>query len=267
MLLVKGQEFSGYREMVGEQNEGGLRFLRFGVLKLEPGATHQGQFADVETVLLLLSGQCDITSGGETYQGLSRTDVFAERATAVYVPVRAAFTVTNTGNTPLEVAVCQAPATEEHRPFLVTPDDVKPRLVGKDNYSRYVHDVVVKEAEGKVQRIIVGETFNLPGNWSSYPPHKHDDYQPGVEACMEEVYYYRLKPQQGFGLQAIYTADRSLDEVYRVEHGDVFLIPRGYHPVCAAAGYELYYLWVMAGDIDRVMIPHDDPAHAWVHNA
>ncbi|MCL6627669.1 5-deoxy-glucuronate isomerase [Alicyclobacillus shizuokensis] len=267
MLLVKSQEFTGYRELVGSTNPGGLRLLRFGVLRLGPGERHQGQFADVETVLLLLSGQCEVEVGGATYRSLQRSDVFAERATAVYVPVRASFTVSNTGPGPLEVAVCQAPASEEHTPFVVRPEEVKPRLVGRDNYSRYVHDVVVKEAEGKVQRIIVGETFNLPGNWSSYPPHKHDDYQPGVEACMEEVYYYRLKPRQGFGLQAIYTKDRSLDEVHRVEHGDVFLIPRGYHPVCAAAGYELYYLWVMAGDIDRVMIPHDDPDHAWVHNA
>jgi 5-deoxy-glucuronate isomerase len=265
MLLVKGQEHTGYRELVGKENAGNLKFLRFGVLRLNPGERYSGRAEDVETVLMLLAGRCDVQVEDREFLGLKRQDVFVEKATAVYVPVAADFTVTNTGDGLLEVAVCQAPADKRFTPFMVTPDQVQPRLVGKDNYSRYVHDVVVKEAEGKVQRIIVGETFNLPGNWSSYPPHKHDDYQPGVEACMEEVYYYRLKPRQGFGLQAIYTADRSLDEVYRVEHGDVFLIPYGYHPVCAAAGYELYYLWLMAGDIDRVMIPHDDPTHAWVH--
>ncbi|MCL6516933.1 5-deoxy-glucuronate isomerase [Alicyclobacillus sp.] len=264
MLLIRASQTSGYREVVGRENAAGLKWLRFGLLELEPGQTYEGKTADEEAVLVLLSGRCDIHAAGRSYAGLARADVFAERATAVYVPVNAPFAVTNTGDGRLEVAVCLAPASEAHEPFVVRPDEVLVKTVGRDNFERQVHDIVVQNAEGRVQRIIVGETFNPSGNWSSYPPHKHDDYQPGVEACMEEVYHYRLKPEQGFGLQAIYTSDRSLDEVYRVAHKDTFLIPRGYHPVCAAAGYQLYYLWVMAGDIDRVMIPHDDPLHAWV---
>ncbi|GMA51649.1 5-deoxy-glucuronate isomerase [Alicyclobacillus contaminans] len=234
------------------------------MLRLAPGQSHKANTGKLETVLVLQQGKCQISAGDEHYGGLSRESVFAEKASAVYVPIETDYVVENVGDTTLEVAVCMAPADTKHAPFLVRPDDVWDRTVGRDNFARQVHDIVVKNAEGRVQRIIVGETFNPPGNWSSYPPHKHDDYKPGVEACMEEVYFYRLHPEQGFGLQSIYTADRKLDETYRVEHGDTFLIPYGYHPVCAGAGYQLYYLWVMAGDIDRVMIPNDDPAHTWV---
>ncbi|GGJ02124.1 5-deoxy-glucuronate isomerase [Alicyclobacillus cellulosilyticus] len=263
MLLIRHVPHIGYREVVGPDN-GVLRLLRFGTLTLPAGEAFTAETGEDEAVLVLLSGRANVQVDGWTFSGLSRQDVFTERATAVYVPRATQYTVHNEGDGVLELAVCRTPAPVRYEPFLVTPQDVQAREVGRDNWRRSVHDIVVANAEGRVHRIIVGETFNPPGNWSSYPPHKHDTYQPGVEACMEEVYYYRLRPRQGFGLQHIYTADRSLDEAHAVRHGDVFLIPHGYHPVCAAGGYELYYLWLMAGETDRVMIPHDDPAHAWV---
>ncbi|WAH38044.1 5-deoxy-glucuronate isomerase [Alicyclobacillus dauci] len=264
MLVIRAQEQVGYREIVGEQNEGNLKLLRFGLLSLEPGKAYTHQSDDCETVLVLLQGGCTISVSGTSFEGLTRENVFKEKATAVYVPVGAEYTVVNTASGETEIAVCRTPATERFKPFVVKPEDVWSRPVGKDNFLREVHDIVVKNAEGRVGRIIVGETFNLPGNWSSYPPHKHDDYQSGIEACMEEVYHYRMAPEQGFGFQSIYTTDGSLDEVFRVKHKDSFMIPYGYHPVCAAAGYQLYYLWFMAGETDRTMIPNDDPAHSWV---
>ena len=110
---------------------------------------------------------------------------------------------------------------------------------------------------------MVGETINPPGNWSSYPPHKHDRHAPPDEVALEELYYYRFKPETGFGVQLIYD-DR--DETARiVRDGDVVAIPSGYHPVVAAPGYSLYYLWVMAGE-GRMLAPYFDPTHAWVQN-
>lgn len=264
MLVIRGQEKNGYQEIVGQQNEANLKLLQFGMLALQAGESYKAKSDDCETVLVLLQGNCNVQAGAEKFDALSRESVFKQKATAVYVPVGAEFTVENTFSGVTEVAVCRTPTTEKFEPFVVSPDDVWSREVGKDNFLREVHDIVVKNAEGRVHRIIVGETFNKPGNWSSYPPHKHDDYQPGVEACMEEVYHYRLNPDQGFGFQSIYTTDGSIDEVFRVKNKDSFMIPNGYHPVCAAAGYELYYLWFMAGETDRVMIPNDDPVHGWV---
>ena len=262
MLLVRHQQVNGYNEIVGKDN-GELRLLRFGTLNLAAGESYEGNTETEERVFILFGGKVKVEVAGKTFTG-SRKNVFEEKATAFYLPMGSAFTVTNTGREELRAAICGTPSPTQYEAFAVEPDEVWDRVVGKNNWQRSVHDIVVKNAEGKVHRIIVGETFNDPGNWSSFPPHKHDSYQPGVEAEMEEVYYYQLHPVNGFGLQSIYTKDGSIDETFRVKNGDTFLIPRGYHPVCAAGGHKLYYLWMMAGEIDRVMIPNDDPDYAWV---
>ena len=108
---------------------------------------------------------------------------------------------------------------------------------------------------------MLGETINPPGNWSSYPPHKHDRHAPPEEVALEEVYYYRFKPEGGFGVQLIY--DDHDERAQVVRDGDVVAIPSGYHPVVAAPGYSLYYLWVMAGE-GRELAPFFDPRHVWV---
>jgi 5-deoxy-glucuronate isomerase len=109
----------------------------------------------------------------------------------------------------------------------------------------------------------VGETFNDPGGWSSYPPHKHDVHDPPRQALLQEVYYFRLDPPQGFGIQRLYSPERGLDMTFTVQDGDTVLIPYGYHPVVAGAGYRLYYLWALAGQ-GRSMYLQEDPDHVWV---
>ena len=101
------------------------------------------------------------------------------------------------------------------------------------------------------------------GHSSSYPPHKHDTDNPPHESSLEETYYHRLHPAQGFAFQRVYTDDRSLDETMTVEDHDVVMVPRGYHPVCAPYGYELYYLNVMAGP-SREWVFKNDPQHEWM---
>jgi 5-deoxy-glucuronate isomerase len=110
---------------------------------------------------------------------------------------------------------------------------------------------------------MVGETFNPPGNWSSYPPHKHDGRD--GEPTLEEVYYFRIDPPQGFGQQMLYTADGE-SVTHAVRDGDTVLLPYGYHPVSAPPGYRLYYLWGMAG-AQRKLALHEDPTHRWIHDA
>ena len=152
-------------------------------------------------------------------------------------------------------------ASAASAPVLVAPKDIQVNQRGKDTYVREVHDIFVRDPY--VRRLMVGETINAPGNWSSYPPHKHDGRN--GEPKIEEVYHYRVDPVQGFGQQMIYTNDGE-SVTHQVLDGDAVLVPYGYHPVAAAPGYRLYYLWGMAGDERRLAL-YEDPGHSWVHQA
>ncbi len=145
---------------------------------------------------------------------------------------------------------------------IVTPADHRVADVGSGNWARQVRTILGPEhAAG---RLIVGETVNPPGNWSSYPPHKHDEDNPPHEVQLEEVYYFKFDPPGGFGVQLRYDGKGDpADEVFVVRDGDVAIIKSGYHPVVGAPGYAFYYLWVMAGH-GRRMAPALDPRHAWV---
>ena len=149
-------------------------------------------------------------------------------------------------------------------PYLVAPDEVATVHRGRGNFSREVRDVVPAERPGV--RLLVGETINPPGNWSSSPPHKHDREAPPEERRLEEVYLYRVEPRQGFGLQLSYGGEPPAERAFPVRDLDVVAIPAGYHPVVAGPGYRLYYLWGLAGSA-RELRWYPDPDHAWVEGA
>jgi 5-deoxy-glucuronate isomerase len=123
-----------------------------------------------------------------------------------------------------------------------------------------VHDVIADAVPAR--HLLVGETFNEPGQWSSFPPHKHDGGD--GEPALEEVYYYRFDRPDGFGFQGLYETDGVAEAVF-LKHGTIVGIPRGYHPVCAAPGYRLYYLWALVGD-PRQLAMHEDPVHRWLNH-
>src|SRR5262249_41580554 len=139
------------------------------------------------------------------------------------------------------------------------PSDVVVHNRGRSLYQREVHDLFVGDPHGR--RLMVGETFNEIGNWSSYPPHKHDGRD--GELRLEEMYYYRIDPPDGFGLNVLYTADGE-SVTHQVRDGDLVLLPYGYHSVAAPPGYRVYYLWAIAGDERRLAV-FEDPAFRWVH--
>ncbi len=153
-------------------------------------------------------------------------------------------------------------------PVPVTPDDVVVHDRGKPGWQRAVHDVIADTVPA--QRLLVGETFNAAGEWSSFPPHKHDGGD--GEPALEEVYYYRFDRPDGFGFQGLYEvaddAHGGDERAVFLRHGAVVGIPRGYHPVCAAPGYRLYYLWALAprAGTARALALHEDPAHRWLHD-
>ena len=131
--------------------------------------------------------------------------------------------------------------------------------MGEGSWARNVRTIL--GPEHAASRLLVGETLNPEGRWSSYPPHKHDTHEPPDEVRLEEVYLFRVQPENGFGVQILYEPGK--ERSFVVRDGDVAVIPSGYHPVVAAPGYELYYLWVMAGQ-GREMVPRFDPEHVWV---
>jgi len=211
-----------------------------------------------EQVLLLMKGRCSIQADDRQFSGLRRTGIFEERATAVYAPPGMRCHIAAEDDT--EVAVVSAKAGTRYDPCLVRPDDVKVRRIGKSNWYREVHDVIDTRVEA--ERLLVGETFNPPGNWSSYPPHRHERSDFPAESRHEEFYHFRLNPPTGFGIQRVYTDDGQIDETIVLRDRDTVAIPRGYHPVVSAPGYHLYYLWALAGE-GRQLIAREDPLHSW----
>jgi 5-deoxy-glucuronate isomerase len=240
------------------RGEHGARELTSARLSLDPGQSHDYSIDGEETIVVLQQGQGAFAAGGRTWP-VSRSSVFDERATALYLPPGERLTVT--ADTALEAILVSTPASGGGAPALVTPDDVQAQSRGRELYTREVHNILVTDPHAR--RLMVGETFNPPGHWSSFPPHKHDGRD--GEPVLEEVYHFRLDPPHGFGHQMLYTADGE-HVTHAVRDGDAVLLPYGYHPVSAPPGYRLYYLWAMAG-AERRLALHEDPAHTWIHQA
>jgi 5-deoxy-glucuronate isomerase len=214
----------------------------------------------VEATLVLLAGDADLAGTRAT-----RSDVFAERATAVYLPPGSEIEVVAHARTELALAASVggelSPA--DIAPAVIEPADVVVHDRGEPGWQRAVHDVVA--AGVPAQRLLVGETFNAAGEWSSFPPHKHDGAD--GEPALEEVYYYRFDRRDGFGFQGLYETAGDERAVF-LRHGAVVGIPSGYPPVCAAPGYRLYYLWALAprAGTARALALHEDPAHRWLQS-
>ena len=239
----------------GERGAGELTTRR---LVLEPGQSAQFVSPDEETVVVLQEGAGTFASGAQSWP-VSRASVFTERATGLLLPP--GHPLRADASTRLEAVLVSTPAPPGGTPVLRRPDEVEVNSRGRDTYAREVHDIFVRDPHAR--RLMVGETFNPPGKWSSYPPHKHDGRD--GEPVLEEGYYYRVDPPQGFGQQMIYTADGE-SVTHDVRDGDLVLLPYGYHPVSAAPGYRLCYLWAIAG-AERKLAVYEDPAHRWIHDA
>jgi 5-deoxy-glucuronate isomerase len=269
MLLVRSSEhqISGYQEIITPHQQP-LRWLRFGLIRLTPSTmTVSRTTAHYEAALVILRGVVDVTVDGRTWPNLgARDDVFDGLATTVYVPRDAQYQVAaKPGGA--DIAVCEALADQRHQPFVIDPDQVQVTQRGRDRWRREVRDILVAGYDDRVDRLVVGETINEPGEWSGYPPHKHD-HASTEESVFEEIYHYRVRPAQGFGVQLHYGSRvEPHDAAYIVRDGDTFAIPDGYHPLSAAGGYQVYYLWCMAGPFGRGLRPYEDPQHRWVHRA
>lgn len=238
-----------------------LEYVGFHVHRLSDGQRISERGDGCERCLVILGGHASVSAGGETFERIGdRRDVFDKKPPwAVYVPDHCDYDIEAHGD--LEVAVCMAPGAGGHGVRLIGPSDIACSTRGEGSNVRHVHDIL-PETE-PADSLLVVEVYTPAGNWSSYPPHKHDTDDLPRESFLEESYYHRINPPQGFAFQRVYTDDRTLDETMAVENGHCVLVPRGYHPVGASHGYELYYLNVMAGP-KRVWKFHNDPDHEWL---
>lgn len=241
----------------------GWQFVGFEVLSLDGGAVAQRDTGDRELCLVVISGAVDIESDHGGWPSIGgRKDPWSGSPDAAYLPPRTSFSVRPSADagTPVEVALCWAPARRGGPARVLPGSEIEPETRGHSALERTIHPILMDDREA--ESLLVCEVLTPAGHWSSYPPHKHDRQDPPTETALEETYYHRISPARGFGLQRVYSDDRTLDESVAFTDRDCVLVPRGYHTVSAPPGYDVYYLNVMAGPL-RLWAVQNDPDHAW----
>jgi 5-deoxy-glucuronate isomerase len=236
----------------------GWTYAGLRMLSLEPGGTRSFGTGRDEVLVLPLSGSCVVACGGGRAELTGRPSVFSGPSDVAYAPPGATVTVSSVDGGRFALPCARADRGREFRHVTEVPVELR----GAGSCSRQVHNFGTPEALD-AERLIACEVLTPAGNWSSYPPHKHDEDRPG-ESVLEEVYYFEVD-RGGPGYQQVYGGGEDL--LAEVRTGDVVTIPRGWHgPSMAAPGYDLYYLNVMAGPGERAWLITDDPAHAWVRD-
>jgi 5-deoxy-glucuronate isomerase len=239
----------------------GWEYVGFEVLSLSAETVAERDTADRELCVVVISGSVDIDSAHARWHGVGgREDPWSGPPDAAYLPPRTRLTARACAGGAAEVALCWAPARTGAPARVLPGSEIEPETRGHGALERTIYPILMGDLEA--ESLLVCEVHNPAGHWSSYPPHKHDRPDPPAETALEETYYYRLSPERGFGLQRVYTDDRSLDESLAFTDRDCVLVPRGYHTVSAPPGYAVYYLNVMAGPVRQWAI-HTDPDHAW----
>ncbi|AZQ68248.1 5-deoxy-glucuronate isomerase [Silicimonas algicola] len=228
----------------------GWRYVGFGLYRLRAGDTASEVTGSNEVILVVVEGKVRIEGGGQDWGVLGeRMDVFEKTPPhSLYLPNGAEWTAT--AETDCVLAVCAAPGKGGHEARKIGPDGIDLVTRGKGTNTRHINNVAM-ENEDYADALLVTEVFTPAGHWSSYPSHRHDEDDFPRVTYLEEVYYHRLNPSSGFGVQRVYTDDGKLDETMAVSDGDVVLVPRGHHPCGAPYGFEMYYLNVMAGPLRK----------------
>lgn len=240
------------------------RLLDFQRLVLADGVTHEEATGDREALLVLFGGRGDVVAAGKTFLGVGkRANPFVGLPHAVYLPAGTDYAVTGRGS--LDAGVCSAPSDLHTEPYLIEPSDVTSNRFGAANFGRELRNILTAaDQPGRpARRLIVGETLVPSGNWSTYPPHRHEVDDLPRQAAHEEMYYFRVNTPEGFGLARHYSPERAYDTTYAVKDSTILMVPHGYHTTCSAPGYTNYFLWFLAGE-HRIQGVELDPDLAWV---
>ena len=264
-LLIRPHSQSGeYTHVSSDMAK--WEFLNFASRRVEHGNPWSHHTRNSEYALIILSGICSIRSSrGEWKEIGNRQNVFSGLPYALYLPRETSFTLESHTEI-LEVAYGWSESDEDHSPQLIKPNQVKVEIRGGGNATRQINSIIPPGFD--CHRLVAVEVYTPSGNWSSYPPHKHDEHildEDGnlVEADLEEIYFYKIDRKEGYAIQRIYTKDRRIDETITVASDDLVLVPEGYHPVVSAHGYTTYYLNFLAGSAQS-LANSDDPEYAWI---
>ena len=258
-LLVKPNGTHGKVHDITPESAG-WGYVGFGLYRLAAGESVSEKTGDREVILVLVEGRAAISGAGQDFGTLGkRMNVFErEKPAAVYVPDHADWAAR--AETDCTLAVCSAPGKGGHKAQVIENIGLEER--GKGSNTRYIHPIAMEDRD-IADSLLVTEVFTPAGNWSSYPPHRHDEDNFPDMTYLEETYYHRLNPAQGFGFQRVFTDDGELDETMAVHDGEVVLVPKGHHPCGAPHGYEMYYLNVMAGPMRKWRF-RNHPDHDWI---
>lgn len=243
------------------RTDAGWEWMSFYVRRLKPGDAYRTRTEHEEAAFVLLGGTCeaDWGNGGQTIG--KRKNVFDGLPYTLYLP--AGHKVTFTAETMCEIAECRVPSEAHLAPRLITPTDVATGLRGGGNVSRQIVDIIPPAFPA--DKLMVIEVYTPGGNWSSYPPHKHDVHNPPTEVDLDEIYYYRIQQPEGFALQHLYAGDGTESRTVKAGNGDTVLVRSGFHPVVAGPGYDVYYLNFLAGSA-RALAVTEDANHVWIRS-
>ncbi|GAB4575412.1 MAG: 5-deoxy-glucuronate isomerase [Anaerolineae bacterium] len=266
-LLLKSRDSGGTGEFARVRAaDAGWDLLNMSAFRMNKGDTFTENTRDCENAIVILGGVCNIhTSDGTFMQVGRRPNVFSGMPYALYLSRHRDFTIEALTDG-LEFASCWVPTDEDHPTRLVTPEMCAIEIRGGGNATRQITSIIPPGFD--CHRIVCVEVYTPSGNWSSYPPHKHDVHREDdagnvLEADLEEIYFYKIDHPNGYAYQRVYTADRRIDALMMAENNDAILVPEGYHPVVSAHGYTTYYLNFLAGSAQS-LANSDDPAYAWV---
>ncbi|MCL7986365.1 5-deoxy-glucuronate isomerase [Sphingobacterium sp. lm-10] len=248
------------------REDAGWQYLNFGARRMLAGETWTVDTLEQEYAIILLGGDYIVESDCGSWKTTNgRRDVFSGMPHVLYLPRRTKFTLT-ASSTVLDLAYGWCETDKDFAPVFKKPEELAVEIRGGDNASRQINDLLGPGFP--CHRLVVVEVYTPSGNWSSFPAHKHDERvvdKEGelLEARLEETYFYKVAKPQGYAMQRVYTSDGSLDEVAIARNNDVVMVPRGYHPVVAGHGYDVYYLNFLAGS-DQSLANTPDPEHAWI---
>ena len=260
-LLRRPQEASGKVHDITPESAG-WSYVGFGLYRLAPGQRAAEATGGREVILVLVEGRARISGAGRDFGEVGgRMSVWEKTAPhAVYVPNGAEWSAVAT--TDCALAVCSAPGRGGHDAQVIGPAGIAMVTRGKGSNTRHIFNIAM-ETQDVADSLLVTEVFTPDGNWSSYPPHRHDEDDYPRMTYLEESYYHRLNPPHGYAFHRVFTEDGALDETMVVHDHDVTLVPKGHHPCGVPYGYELYYLNVMAGPIRKWRF-QNHPEHHWI---
>ena len=267
LLVTPFKNTNTYHSLTSGQ--AGWQYLNFEAKLLDTGEQIELNTGDYEYCIVLLGGNFKVEAKGEVWETRNgRKDVFSGIGHAMYLSRNTDFLLT-AQSPQTDIAICYVKSDEDHPPRLKRPEEAAIEYRGGDNANRQINSLL--EPGFDCHKIVCVEVYTPSGNWSSFPAHKHDERKVDengnlIEANLEEIYFYKIDKPQGYAIQQVYTEDRSLDEIVRVHHNEAVLVPKGYHPVVAGHGYNVYYLNFLAGS-DQSLANTSDPDHDWIYGS